>query len=378
MTGCKGPEKKEDKNATVTPPQKRKVIEAARRDMLREEREPAAVDDTEPVEVLFVNDDAITVDDILKWARPKLDELRKEVSADEYQSRMIELLRAEIRAQAERRLISQVARKDIGDQMNERLEQFVDGRIRDIVNSDHGGRESRYRDWLRERGITPEEDRERIKREMIVVGYLQRMVGPKVAEPTRREIERFHQDYIASQQEKQKRRMLLIDIPYGDTDAAGERLSPPITLSAARNRAEQAMTKLRAGDDFSTVAAQYSQGINGYNGGDWGWVTREGVRPRWEKAVDELYRLGENQYSDIIQTDDALFIVDCAEIEHLDVPSFEELQPKLIEAFKQQQYELLARELVGELFAKADVRPENPGRFLRAVVEAAQGPVAMR
>jgi hypothetical protein len=374
--GCLEPmddsEGKPGARASNGPRRDQAVIEAARRDLLREENLSLDEDKLTPAPVLFVNGDAITVEDILKWSRPKLSQLAKEAPPEELRGQRIELLRAEVRARAERQVLSQEARVKLGAQGLERLEAFVDGRIREIVNQDHGGRESRYREWLATQGITPEEDRDRILREMLVVAYLQRTIGPKVTEPTRREIQRFHDEYVATQEAQRKRRMGLIDIPHGDRDVTGRRMSPRVSLSDARGRAREALSRLRAGEEFANVAARYSQGINAPEGGDWGWVTREGVRPRWQPAVDRLYAMAEGAVSEILQTDDALFIVHCAEIEPIDIPSFEELQPKLIEAFKQQQYEMLTRERVSELFAKADVRPENPGRFLLAVVNAAE------
>jgi len=372
VAGCSGKKDAAKDEGPKRPPRKdQPVIDAARREISLGNEENAGDEELTPAQVLFINGDAITVNEILKWVRPQLAAMRKELPPEEYQVKMADLLRAEVRAQAERRVLSQEAQKDMPAGMSERLEQFVDGRIRDIVNEQHGGRESRYREWLRERDITPEEDRERIRRELVVVAYLQRTVGPRVVEPTRREIERFHTEYISTQQKERKRRLLLIDIPHGRTDATGREVSVPVDPADARVRAERALAKLREGADFAEVAKTYSEGINASAGGDWGWVKVDGLRPRWQPAVDALFRLNSGATSEIIETEQALFIVRCGGIEELPIPSFEELQPKLIAAFKQQQYEVMTRELVGDLFSRADVRPSNPGRFLLAVLNAA-------
>lgn len=373
LAGCTGKKAAEDEK-THAPRRDQPVIDAARRELQREEQAPAGPDDAlVPAPVLFVNGDPITVEDVMKWVRPDLAQMKKDLPPDEYHAKMIELLRAEVRAQAERRVLSQEAEKRMGEQMTERIEQFVDGRIRDIVNEQHGGREARYRDWLRDRGISPEEDRDRIRRELLVVAFLQRTVGPRVAEPTRRELEAFHADYIADALKNRKRRMELIDIPYGPRDATGREVSVPVAEADARARAERALGRLREGADFGEVAREYSEGINAASGGDWGWVKTEGMRARWQPAVDGLFQLEAGAVSDVIQTPDAFFIVRCGEIEPVETPSFEEIQPKLIASFKQQQFEVLAREVVRDLFDKADVRPENPARFLLAVVNAAEG-----
>jgi len=371
LGGCSGQKKTED-DKKHPPRRDQPAIEAARRDLIREEQTREKDETLTPAPVLFVNGEPLTVEDVLKWVRPELARMKKELGPDEYKVKMIELLRSEVRALAERRVLSQEAEKKMGEQMSARIEQFVDGRIRDIINEQHGGRESRYREWLRERGITPEEDRARIRRELLVVAYLQRTVGPRVAEPTRREIESFHQEYTADAQKNRKRHLELIDIPYGDHDATGREVSVAVPLEDARRRAERALDKLRSGEAFGDVAREYSEGMNAASGGDWGWIKAEGLKARWQPAADALFQLEEGAVSDIVQTPDTLFIVRCAGIEEAETPSFEEMQPKLIATFKQQQFEVLTRELVRELFDRADVKPRNPARFLMAVVAAAE------
>lgn len=354
-------------------PEDAEVVQA-RKDAM--EQNPAAADenDTSPVGVLFVNGEPLTVEEVLKWIRPRLEEMAAELPPAEYARELVEVARAEIRSRAEGILLEKVAERGLGEQESKRLEQFVDQRVREIVNTEHGGRQARYEESLRERGITVAEDRARVRREMLVVAYLQRTVGNRVAEPTRRELEQAYQEYLSLQNEQQERRMSLIDIPVGDTDATGRKLSAPIPRDHARTKARRALEKLRSGVAFDEVAQEYSEGINAYNGGDWGWVTRDGVKPRWQAAVDTLYTLGTGQTSGVVETDDACFIVRCTEVKQPEIKSFAEIQPELVEFFRNKQFDGLARELVSKLYENSQVSPANPGRFLRAVVEAAPRP----
>lgn len=351
----------------------KETIERARQAAMLEEQQPPD-DDLSPVGVLFVNGEALTVEDVLKWIRPDLRELAGKLGPKEYAAKLIERAQAEIRSRAEGMLLQQVAERQLKDQERQRLEQFVDGRIREIVNTEHGGRQTRYEEWLSERGLTPADDRARIRREMLIVAHLQRTIGNKVAEPTRRELEQYYSEYASETAARRQRHMLLIDVPIGDTDATGRSVTAPVPPEFGRTKAARALARIRAGEPFAAVAREYSEGIQSSSGGDWGWVTRDGVKPRWQPAVDALYRLEEGEVSDIVESEEACFIVCCADIEDVEVQSFADIQPELVERYKNRQFDALARTLVRELYQNARIRPENPARFLRAVVEAAPQP----
>jgi len=373
-SGCFGSLDKQQMNAS-DPRRARleKRREQLRMQALKQSQSETTADasDESPVNVLLINGDPLSVEDVLKWIRPELDRLADELPPDEYQVQMIELLQQELRERAESQLLYQVADRHLRPQERQRVEKFVDDRIQEIVTREHGGRQSRYEQHLRQQGIDPAEDRERIRREMLVLAYLQKEIRPKVADPTRREIQQYYDEYCAEIQAAQKRSMGLIEIPIGDTDAVGYPLDEPLTAQQAYQRCRQAQAEINSGAPFGQVARKYSLGINAANGGNWGLVTRDGVRARWEPAVDALYRLNEGQTSSVIETPEACFLVKCTSIERPERKSFIELQKVLIERFRNHQFELEARELIAELYENADIQPQDPSRFLRALAMAA-------
>jgi hypothetical protein len=349
------------------------TIEAARREIQRTQSASAAEDDS-AVGVLFVNGEALTVEAVLKWIRPELEDLAGELPPQQYVQALVDRAQQAVRHQAEGILLRQIAEEDLGEQELERLERFVDGRIREIVNTEYGGRQARYEEALAARDLTLAEDRARIRQDLLVSAFLQRRVSNRVEEPTRRALEKVYAQYCAARTAEQKRHLFLIDIPIGDEDATGRKLTAPVPREHALQKAQRALTKLREGKPFAEVAREYSEGINAFNGGDWGLMTEAGVRPRWQPAVDALYTLEEGATSDIVETPQACFVVHCAAIEAPEIKSFAEIQPQLVESYRNEQFNVFARELVAELYAAADVQPENPARFLRAVVEAAPEP----
>ncbi len=362
-----------DELKTKRPPKDERAIRLAKSEAMLES-ENDDINDVSPVSTLFVNGIAIRADDVLKWVRYDLAKLARELPPQEYQRQMIEVLRRQVRSEAESVLLEQAAKRRLHDEEMEKLEQFVDARIREVINKDHGGRQTRYEQWLRDRGVSMLEDRQRIRRDMMIIAHLQRSVGHKVAEPTRREIEEFYEQYLAELKVGNRRRMSLIDIPFGRVDAVGERLFPAVKKSDARQNAEAALRRVKGGEDFAIVAKDVSKGIYAATGGDWDWVSKDGARERWQPAIDALYALNAGGISEVVESDGVFFIVKCTDMERTEPQSFVDIQKDLIQKFKTRQFDYLTRELIAKQYENADVKPTNPGRFLRAVVEAAPKP----
>ncbi|NOX59663.1 MAG: hypothetical protein GXP29_12525 [Planctomycetes bacterium] len=331
-------------------------------------------DDVSAVSVLFVNGTPITVNDVLKWVRSDLSEMSRKLPPREYQQKMLEILTRQVRSEAESTLLEQVARRRLQAEQIEKIEPFVDARVREVINKNHGGRQARYEEWLRKRGVSMLEDRQRIRRDLLIIAHLQRSVGHKVAEPTRREVEQFYKEYRAELKTGNRRRMQLIDIPFGRVDALGNRLVPAVRKSDAREQIESAQRRVKGGENFSVVANDLSRGINSSKGGDWGWVSRDGTRERWKPAIETVYAVPVGGVSSVIETESAFFLVKCTDAERSEPQSFVEIQKELIGKYKNRQFDVLTRELVAKHYSEADIKPLNPGRFLRAVVEAAPKP----
>jgi hypothetical protein len=320
-----------------------------------------------PVTRLFVNGDKLEVEDILRSIRPKLTEAAGTLSGAAYQRLVVDRITEEFRRQARGLLLYQEAAKRLSEREEEMLQGFVDDAVRKRVNSEFGGRQARYEKALAEQGLTLLEDRERIRRELVVARFLQQTITPRVLDPTRTELVRFFEERKNEMTKPERRKMSLIEIPIGNTAGA---------MSAAEARAaiQRAKEELDGGGDFATVAAKYSRGLHASDGGAWDWVTRDSVREHWEPPVNKLFAMSVDEVGPILETKEAFFIVHCEAIEPAVEPDFEALQPQLVQAYRDMQFNRLVDERVHELQQKAVFVPENAGRFLQTVAEAAPKP----
>jgi parvulin-like peptidyl-prolyl isomerase len=333
-------------------------------------------DDTDesPVTVMFVNGESIDAEEIVAPLRTLLEERAAALPSDQYRREAVDLLGNQIRAEARNRLLYQEASKGMVQQEWDKIEEFVDARIRDIVNAEHAGRQTRYEKALARQGRSIQDDRDRIRRELVVQRYLYQTVGQRVTEPTRRELWQYFEENKDAMSKPPRRELFLIEVTkaaplevFVNTDGSTESLT-------AAEAIERAQAALDAGHDFGEVARTYSTGLHADEGGAWGFVGRDSMRDRWQPVVNALFELAAGQYSDAIEIEDAFFIVKCGAIDPGEGPDFEAWQPELIRRYRDHQFNLLVDELVHGLQERATIQPANLSRFLRGVLETAPKP----
>jgi len=103
---------------------------------------------------------------------------------------------------------------------------------------------------------------------------------------------------------------------------------PEEELPALRTKAEEALTKARAGEDFAALARQYSDDATAQSGGDAGFFERGSMAPEIERAVEPLSR---NQVSDLVQTRYGHMIVKLVERTAAGIPPLAEVESRIQE-----------------------------------------------
>lgn len=335
----------------------------------------------EPVGEMTINGETISVADVLKPLRETLEENARVLPANQYAEFLMPRIQRRIRLLARDMLLFQESVKSLTDREQEALEKLIDKRLRQRVNNEFGGRQSRLEQALVRDNMTLEDERERIRRELVIARWLQRNIAHRIVDPTRDELWTVFENQKAALTQPPRRQMLLIEIPVLAELPAGVTAPDDAQLQQARNaartKARAARDAILGGQEFASVVWIHSAGLHARNGGRWGWVTRGSVRKRWEAAVDALFELPEiGVPSRVIETPDAFFIVQADKIDPGVQPNFESLQPDLIERFRDAQFNELVDRQVVKLQADAHIRPVNLNRFLQAVLAAAPQPTA--
>jgi parvulin-like peptidyl-prolyl isomerase len=317
---------------------------------------------TYPVRILNINEESLTVEDVLEPLMPKLREQAAVLPPQQLQRFVRERVRVELITQVQDVLLYQEASKGITDQILGVVDRYVDQEIRDRVTREFGGRQTRFEVHLASMGMTLEDAREKVRRRIVIVKYLQDHVVVRIADPTRQELLDYYNTNIESYTQQSSRELCMIDIPKGD-DA-----------QASRRAIEEARSRLDAGEDFRNVARGLSRGIHAAEGGSWGQI-KSPLHGRYAEPSAIFFKLAEGRTSGVVETDDAFFIVMAADVIESETRPFVDVQPELVQRYRNAQFELLRSEEVRELLEKAAIEPRED-LFLRTVVDTAVAQLA--
>lgn len=327
------------------------------------------------VKRLRVNAETVEANELWWDLRDELAGKAEALSPEQYRQYVAERAAQLIVDKIAEMLLYQRASLRVAEDMTDRIDKYVDAELRKIVATRYDGVQRRYERDLESKGQTLDEIRQRFRREIIVAGFLEQEIKPRVAEPTRAELLALYEEAADSFRRPARRRMSLIDVRILD------RLPKDVTeptrqqwqtaKEEALSRVQTAQAELRSGVAFAGVAQRYSDGLHKPDGGAWGWISKGSVRERFVPAVEVLYDLDAGHVSDIIETEHGFFLVRCDELDPGFSPTFEALQPQLKERYSVVAYNQSIAELVTEMRGQARIEPTDLTQFHNAVVDAA-------
>ena len=127
--------------------------------------------------------------------------------------------------------------------------------------------------------------------------------------------------------------------------------------AGANELASQLVERLRVGEDFGALAAEYSADVgSAENEGSIGWIGRGATVPEFE-AVAFLLKVGET--SEPVRTNFGIHIIQVNKIEAEKVKDFEEVRDELVEQVKRDRAELEMFETSEELRNIAYEQPDS-------------------
>ena len=310
--------------------------------------------------MLMVNGEAITIEDILDPIMAELERNAKVLAPNEYSRMVRHLVSGQIWQQVNERLVYREAAAKLDERMLQVLDAEVDRFIRQRVNAEFGGRQSRFEKHLAELGRSLDDVREHAKRHLLVSDYLRRKFTEQVAEGTRAELWQYYQSHLEDFTTPASAELFLIDIPY-DAFAADRRCRPGSadwlrSKVQARRQAEKARAELVSGMPFAAVARTYSKGIHAADGGSWGAIGSSSLVGRYRAATEALAGMGSHEHSEVIEGEEAYFIVGTGQVQPAQVPSFEQAQPRIKGALRRERMAELEREYLEKLRQRANVQ----------------------
>ncbi len=330
-------------------------------------KRPGLTGETIETPILKVNNDVITVREVLEPLRGELEQAVKEMSLVEYNRFVTRELKKRVVRLIEEVLVYDEASKEITEEMEPAITKAVDKTELSRINAEFGGRFSRWEEHLQRTGQKRSDVRHLIRRGLVVRQYLKDTFLPLIRQPTRRQLAKYYERNPDEFTEPLRVEMFLIDVPYWEFLDEAARAGGKATWSRLRGRRrieakraadehmDSALQELASGISFDAVAKSYSFGPNRRKGGAWGPVSPGGLTGRWAEAAQVLFELEPGQISDVIKTDDGLLLVKAGRrFEARKIP-FSEAQPIIEEQLIQRQQRQMEGELVMELRGKAHI-----------------------
>lgn len=240
---------------------------------------------------VVVHDSLVTYRQVEDATAPLVPDLRRQFSGDPqgFQKRLMEILDENTEALVQRELILHEFESAGYNLPESVIDDFVQQRIK----NDFGDRATLAR-TLQARGTTFERFRQQLREQFIVT----QMRMKHVSEATMISPHKIEVYYLANTndfkvEEQVKLRMIILN--KGSFESG-----------QARKLAEEIQVKLNEGASFAEMASLYSQDSRRTQGGAWDWVERSVLR---KDLADAAFSLKTGQRSDIIETDDACYLM---------------------------------------------------------------------
>ncbi len=302
-----------------------------------------SLDDTQPIAVeskvvaasiLQVNGQFITVHDIITGAQEAFASIPTEMPEQEYRNLAEKIVRGELRRQLTHALVLAEALARITEPQEGFVDREMERVFQDMV-AQADGSEQVLRQDLDQDGLLLEDVLDEYRNSLVVQIYLQQKLYPGIAVTRQMLWDAYNRDrakYIGSK----KMQMQIISVRFD-----GETGRPD-----GRKRIDQAAEVINSSEDFADVAKRLSDGPKASDGGIWPLMAAGNFR--FAQVEDAGFALEVGQVSEVVETDEAFFIVKAYRVELTKDVSFEEAQDAISAQLREKMY----LKLTGEHFEK--------------------------
>lgn len=260
----------------------------------------------------IVNDDIITAGQVRDAMHPVELQLRQMYKGIELEDKIEDAYNTALDALIERQLILQEFNR-LGRPVPENI---IDAKVSEILRNKFDNNVSSLMKALEADGMAMSEWRQQLKDRMVLSFMRDNAVDSKVVISPRDIREAFEAEpdkyRVPGQVEA---RMIMI-----------QRGAKPADVEIKRRQIEEIRRRLLRGDDFAKLAKEMSEGAKADTGGYLGWIESTSRRP---ELAEWLSALAPGEISDVIETEDGLYILKVEALRNEFKMSFETVREEL-------------------------------------------------
>lgn len=323
-------------------------------------------------DVLLVNDQAITAAEVLYPLWDELVRLQATQTAAGFRERARQLIRQETQRQIGALLIYREAIALLPGEQRKVIEAAVEKDVDGLVRTRFGGSKARLEGHLVERGLTLEQLRAQLERNLVVREYTREKLLPQVR-LRRAELLAEYRANQARYAEPETRELLMIELPFDKflpAEMTWDRAPQGVRAQArlqAMQRARDAHAAL-AERPFGEVARQFSLGPHADRGGSFGRIGRPLQAP-FDALSQRIFGYEPGQYSEPVELPNGWYIVGCGEVRPGVQRSFVEVQDQIRQEVMERRFLALSTDYVLRLAEKATISALDP--FVEAAARKA-------
>ncbi len=186
---------------------------------------------------------------------------------------------------------------------------YTNERINDIIRDEYGGDRVAFIKTLYERGVTMQKYKDEIQ-DNAIVGYMRNKNVVQTVLISPYQIEHYYQQNLRLFQ--QDAQIKVATIVLRKSLFPSQKMGPDgkqITYDPQEEIAKEILYKLDTGSDFAELAKAYSEAGNKDDGGELGWVTKDGKTAIRADLWPEIDKLQPGQHTDVIATNDGFFYI---------------------------------------------------------------------
>ncbi|MCR4290420.1 MAG: peptidylprolyl isomerase [Candidatus Scalindua sp.] len=291
---------------------------------------------------VIVNGEIITEFDIQTRAYEAFRIASQKYTEAGLESKKQEIIQNAIDELIDRKILVQEAKKLLvgNPELSKQIEKGVDTFVKGAV--DQVGSVYKFYELANKQGINPLKKRAELKDDLLIEEIMRKNVYRKIV-VTPKEIKRYYQDHIDefSMKGSMSFRHILIKRSSYDSD------------EEAKVAAEDLLNRLKNGEDFDTLAKEYSSGPHADRGGLWGFGEVKGFR---KDLVVAISHLKEGETSNVIKSSLGFHIFKIEEIVLAQTLSFIKVQDEIRNTLFREQFVNEKKEYLNKLRKKVVIK----------------------
>jgi peptidyl-prolyl cis-trans isomerase C len=223
---------------------------------------------------------------------------------------------------------------------DDEVQQAVAARKRNFPSEDV------YKKALAEAGVTEKDLRDRAREQLTLQKYVETKLAPKAA-VSDQAVRDFYDKHKAEMQVPERLHLKHILI-------AVDPKAQPADREKARQKAQDILKRLQAGEDFGKLAQQYSDDPGSKTrGGDLGPIAKGQTAPQFEAAAFALKK--PNDLSPVVEAPYGFQVIQLVQRQEPSILAFDQVKDRIAALLKQQEVQKMFQSRATELRAKSKV-----------------------